>query len=61
MWQYLTMEIPDVDNNHPRRVYVEITPFCAGHSDCGDALVAARSRDGRTAGETGDRQVILEA
>ena len=55
------MKIPKVANNHPQRVYVERTPFWAGHSDYGDARVAARSQDGRTAGETGDRQVILEA
>ena len=55
------MEIPEVANNHPQRVYVEITPFWAGLSDGGDAPVAARSWDERTAGETEDRQVILGA
>ena len=55
------MEIPEVANNHPQRVYVLRTFFWAGHSDWkGTPPVAAQKNwENNHSNNTGEQQVIL--
>ena len=56
------MEIPQVANNHPQRVYFVRTSFWASHSDLEDAPhCRTMSRWKRMLRDTGEWQVISEA